>query len=61
MKRLVALVLALSILMTLPIVSLAEDTVLTVGGWPAGDDAFKTIIPQFEADHPGVKVELFFP
>ena len=38
----------------------AQDTVLRVGGWPAGDEAFKAIIPAFEAAHPGVKVELNF-
>lgn len=38
----------------------AQETVLRVAGWPAGDDAFRAIIPAFEAAHPGVKVELNF-
>ncbi len=60
-KRLVSLflmtLLALGIAMQ---AAIAQDTVLRVAGWPAGDEAFKAIIPEFEAAHPGVKVELNF-
>lgn len=52
---------ALLVLSTVSLPVLAETaTVLTVAGWPAGDDAFKAIIPAFEEAHPGVKIELQF-
>ncbi len=62
MKKTLALILALLMALTaMPMLASAEaTTTLTVGGWPAGDDAFKAIIPEFEAAHPGVKVELVF-
>jgi multiple sugar transport system substrate-binding protein len=60
MRKLLALLLALLIIISAAPLATAEETVLTVGGWPAGDTAFKAIIPAFEAAHPGVKVELVF-
>jgi len=33
---------------------------IVVGGWPAGDDAFKAIIPGFNELYPGIEVELVF-
>jgi len=61
MRKMLALLLALLIVASAaPLATAAETTVLTVGGWPAGDTAFKAIIPAFEAAHPGVKVELVF-
>ena len=61
MKRLVPLLLVLSLLVSAAPFTMAEaETVLTVGGWPAGDTAFEAIIPAFEAAHPGVRVELVF-
>ncbi len=37
-----------------------EEVTIVVGGWPAGDDAFKAIIPGFNEKYPNVKVELNF-
>ena len=60
-KRLVSLFLVTMLAQCLAIpAAFAEDTVLRVAGWPAGDEAFKAIIPEFEATHPGIKVELIF-
>lgn len=33
---------------------------IVIGGWPAGDDAFKAIIPAFNEIHPNVEIELAF-
>ena len=61
MKRTFAWFLAWMLFVSLlPAALAAEEVVLTVGGWPAGDEAFEVIIPQFEADHPNVKVKLVF-
>lgn len=62
MKRTLSLVLALLVLTgILGVPAMAEQkTVLTVAGWPAGDDAFRAIIPAFEEANPGVTVELQF-
>ena len=61
MKKVLALFLLVSMMIGIaPAVYAEGETVLTVSGWPAGDDAFKAIIPVFEAEHPGVKVELQF-
>jgi ABC-type glycerol-3-phosphate transport system substrate-binding protein len=48
--------------------SLNEDTTdlpklsgkIVVGGWPAGDEAFKAVIPMFNEKYPDVEVELQF-
>ena len=61
MKKVLALLLLVSMMVGIVPAAYAEgETVLTVSGWPAGDDAFRAIIPAFEAEHPGVKVELQF-
>ncbi|MDD3337196.1 MAG: extracellular solute-binding protein, partial [Eubacteriales bacterium] len=61
MKKVLSLVLALTLMIGIVPLAIGEgETILTVSGWPAGDDAFKAIIPGFEAAHPGVKVELQF-
>ncbi len=33
---------------------------IVVGGWPAGDDAFKAIMPAFNELYPNVTIELDF-
>ncbi len=61
MKKVLTLLMVLTMLISIVPTSFAEgETVLTVSGWPAGDDAFEAIIPAFEEAHPGVKVELQF-
>ena len=61
MRKIMSLLLVLVLIASCAPFALAEETtVLTVGGWPAGDTAFEAIIPEFEAEHPGVKVELVF-
>lgn len=33
---------------------------IVVGGWPAGDEAFKAILPAFNEEYPNIEVELNF-
>ena len=33
---------------------------IVIGGWPAGDDAFKAIIPAFNEIYPDIEIELAF-
>ncbi|MFY9295904.1 MAG: sugar ABC transporter substrate-binding protein [Caldicoprobacterales bacterium] len=33
---------------------------IVVGGWPAGDEAFKAILPGFNEEYPNIEVELNF-
>ena len=60
MKRYLSIFLTFILILGLVPIAFGEETILRVGGWPAGDQAFKAIIPAFEAAHPGVKVELNF-
>jgi ABC-type glycerol-3-phosphate transport system substrate-binding protein len=62
-KKLLSLVVMVSMLAALGMTSLAADgtkTKLVIGGWPAGDQAFKAIIPAFIKLHPDVEVVLNF-
>lgn len=59
-KKFLILSLVLVVALGIMPLALAEETVLTIGGWPAGDTAFEAIIPKFLEDHPGVRIELNF-
>jgi hypothetical protein len=60
MRKLLALLLALMIVISAAPLALAEETTVLTVGLAGRDTAFKAIIPGFEAAHPGVMVELVF-
>ena len=65
MKRMVALVLAAIMVLSLVCVANAEPNTsisgyIEVGGWPSGDTAFKAALEGFNEMYPNIEVELVF-
>lgn len=52
--------LVIGIILLLPVAASAEKEKIVVDGWPAGDVAFKAILPDFNKAYPDIEVTLAF-
>lgn len=65
MKKLLALILAVVLCLSIAAVACAEPNTdiegyIEVGGWPSGDDGFKAAMDGFNEMYPNIEVELVF-